>query len=1149
MASQPPSELRLEVAADVLFNGSTRRAPSGLCEVELVLDNEDGRFGGGRPEVSVMRRLRRDGDSTYLLNRLPVRRLDVQEALADAGLGRELHAIVSQGRVEAILMSRPADRRGYIEEAAGLGKYKRRRHRALGKLARVEANLARARDLEAELKARLRPLALQASAAERAAALVGEIDGARIELAGSQIAAARRQRARNAAELERVNAERAALDAAIAGSSADRERIESELAGLVGEQERAAERFWGLANGLDRLASRRDGLAERLALLADDRRRALLRAERLDVEAAAAAEAAATAAAAAEEQAALLAAGEGGADEDELGRLQARAGEALDAALAARRELAELDGRTARARHEVEEATQRAEGAGRRAAQLVDEATRRAAARGALEAELGAADAAVLAVTVRLGEAQAAVQATRATADEARETERIARAARSEAVARAGAARTRVDAAERAAARGDGLGPAVRRLRERGAEVALDLVVVPPGLEAAVAAALGWRAGEAVARVAADAVALLADDDLAGAALLCLDRLAPRPAPERGTPLASLVTLAPGAPAGLLDGIAVVDDAAELAAITRGIAVTRDGRGLDADRGLAFRAGSAGAAVLALRREHDEAAAAAGDATATAGAAEERFAVVAATLVAVEDAERTARAAVQEASRAADEAARRQRDAMRAADAAARDDERAAERLVASREEEERHRERVEAGTAELDQLVARRSETERRHTELAAAHAALEETRAELAERVALSRAVRAAATERVARARADRDRHAATADRAARRAAAARATGESIAAIEGLLPRTIELLGRVRDRVEHLRRPDQELLDSLERRAGELTAAMTAGSERDHDLQRQARELAGRGTALEVEGAHAEERLGDLTRRRREVAERSGIEPIDRVDPLPADEEESLAARIERLERRREQLGAVNPLAQQEYDEARDRHEATAEQIGDLEGSIRELRRLIRDLTATIAERFDATYTEVERNFAEIVETLFPGGKGRLRLVEPEDPDAVTDLEADAEAEGEPEADDEAGTVPRGPAEPGVELEISPAGKQIAKLGILSGGEKALAAIAFLFAIMLARPCPFYVLDEVDAALDDANVERFLTLVERFRDHAQFIVITHQKRTMEAADVLYGVTMAGDGISKVVSRRLPRDTAPDRSLDATPA
>ena len=210
------------------------------------------------------------------------------------------------------------------------------------------------------------------------------------------------------------------------------------------------------------------------------------------------------------------------------------------------------------------------------------------------------------------------------------------------------------------------------------------------------------------------------------------------------------------------------------------------------------------------------------------------------------------------------------------------------------------------------------------------------------------------------------------------------------------------------------------------------------------------------------------------------------------------------ALAVRLSRVERRLETLGAVNPLAREEYEAAKGRADETAEQIADLEASLRELSRLVRDLTRTIAERFEATFADVERGFVEVVETVFPGGRGRLRLVDAAAP------AADPDAEGADDADDEGERLP---LEPGVELEISPAGKRIQSLQMLSGGEKALAAIAFLFALMLARPCPFYVLDEVEAALDETNIERFLALVERFRDRAQFVVITHQKRTMEAA------------------------------------
>jgi chromosome segregation protein len=197
------------------------------------------------------------------------------------------------------------------------------------------------------------------------------------------------------------------------------------------------------------------------------------------------------------------------------------------------------------------------------------------------------------------------------------------------------------------------------------------------------------------------------------------------------------------------------------------------------------------------------------------------------------------------------------------------------------------------------------------------------------------------------------------------------------------------------------------------------------------------------------------------------------------------------------------------VNPLAQQEYDEEKERLVELSSQRADLEASLEELHKLRDDLARTVEERFAETFTSVQANFAEVAATLFPGGEGRLRLTEPED-------------------DEE---------QPGIEVELRPAGKKVTRLSLLSGGEKALGAISFLFALFLARPCPFYLLDEVEAALDDTNIGRFVELLRRYSDRAQFIVITHQKRTMEAADILYGVTMGANGVSQIVSRRLPRE------------
>jgi chromosome segregation protein len=249
-------------------------------------------------------------------------------------------------------------------------------------------------------------------------------------------------------------------------------------------------------------------------------------------------------------------------------------------------------------------------------------------------------------------------------------------------------------------------------------------------------------------------------------------------------------------------------------------------------------------------------------------------------------------------------------------------------------------------------------------------------------------------------------------------------------------------------------------------------------------------------------VEAARLEAEADEARRR---------LESANADEPADGDDREQLLATVERLERRRETLGQVNPLAHEEYQAEKERLEELVAQRADLEASLAELEKLRAELTETVERRFAETFDAVGRHFADVTATLFPGGEGRLRLTEAED-------------------DEE---------EAGVEVELRPAGKGVQRLSLLSGGEKALGAIAFLFALFLARPCPFYLLDEVEAALDDTNIGRFVELLRRYSDRAQFVVITHQKRTMEAADVLYGVTMGGEGVSQVVSRRLPREEA----------
>jgi chromosome segregation protein len=280
---------------------------------------------------------------------------------------------------------------------------------------------------------------------------------------------------------------------------------------------------------------------------------------------------------------------------------------------------------------------------------------------------------------------------------------------------------------------------------------------------------------------------------------------------------------------------------------------------------------------------------------------------------------------------------------------------------------------------------------------------------------------------------------------------------------------------------------------------------------------------------TGAEVAAQQVRDTAADVERDLNDLAGRLGLEAQPATEPLPEDEREALDARVERLNRRREQLGPVNPLAKQEYDEAVAHVDELEEQRGDLESALAELEGLIAETDRRIRESFEETFEAAAKNFEEVVEHLFPGGRGRLRLVQSEGPRAVI---AGEEA---PDAEDAApaGEEDEQP-EAGVEIEVTPPGKSSKRLSLLSGGEKSLVALAFMFAVFLARPCPFYILDEVEAALDDINIDRFLQLVRRYSDRAQFIVVTHQKRTMDAADTLYGVSMGGDGISRVISRRL---------------
>jgi chromosome segregation protein len=391
------------------------------------------------------------------------------------------------------------------------------------------------------------------------------------------------------------------------------------------------------------------------------------------------------------------------------------------------------------------------------------------------------------------------------------------------------------------------------------------------------------------------------------------------------------------------------------------------------------------------------------------------------------------------------------------------------------------------------------------------------------------------ALAAERRLAERAERERH-----ERERRLALERARLEEDDRLAPVAQRLVAALASAGEAVVARQAALQAELDA-DRAAGErLAADLRAGAAAENAAQTRLHGSAEAVTRAEVRAQQARDRAAEVGATLSELATKLGLDPEPAGDPLAGGERDALAARIERLQRRREQLGPVNPLAQDEYAEAVAHVEELEARREDLEDALRELKGLIRDTDIRIREAFEETFTAAARNFEEVAEQLFPGGRGRLRLVredagprpvlggaEPDESSPSDEERLEQIAESEESGDPDDGM--------GVEIEITPAGKSTKRLTLLSGGEKSLTALAFLFAVFLARPCPFYILDEVEAALDDLNIDRFLAVLRRFSDRAQFIVVTHQKRTMEAADCLYGVSMAGNGVSKVVSRRLP--------------
>ena len=1010
LGEQSALAVRGQSMQDVIFAGGHGVGSRSAAEVEVVIADAEG-GAAGFSELSILRRIDRSGNGEYRLNGARCRLVDVLEALSDTGLGKEMHSVVSQGRIEAIVHSQARDRRLLIEEAAGLGKHRKRRRRAELKLARTEDNLARALDVEREARARLRPLHRQAEAAELHARLERQSLEAELALGHDALAGAEQDLAAAEAAATAARARARAAEEGLAAVAVRRTAAEEALAAHARAREDLSSRTFAARSAAERIAMRRE------------------RANEV----------------------------EHGAREGQARR--AAELEQLGAALAAP---AVDDGHEERIRAMQAELRGLEEQAERR---IESEVTGLEEERARLAESAETLSTAVLARREELGFAEAG-------ADAARRGLRAARIAAS-------------TARDRAAQAGAELAATTRFLRAfapaPGGGVALaDELGVGPDDRAAVAAVLGPRLRAALVSGLGEARDVLDSAGAAGgAALLSGSGHASSPDARRGDPPAPgavplLARISPSRAAAepaerLLGHVWLVDSLEALAEDFRGVAVTPSGRVYDGSvREVRQAVHGEEDRLLAALARRDELVSASTEAASAEAAALAGEGVAAEAVVAAD--------AVREEAEGSLRLAARERDA-------------AADALEAL---ERRIRHRREAPGEGPD--AVRRAELT---SELRAARLGVEQATAEQARR-----------TERAARLRLRLEADAAL-------LAAAGAGGAA--------------LGRVAEAVEERRLAlEAELHEG--QAAGEAPAArLRECALEEPRLQEELRHASAEVTATEVSAQRLRDARADAGGELDRVAGLLGVDPAAPAERLTEEERADLGARVERVARRRAALGPVNPLAESEYAEAVEHVEELEAQRTDLETALAELQGLIRDTDKAVRESFEETFAATARNFEEVVPLLFPGGRGRLRLVRPEGPRAVLgggDEPADTEpAEHEP-AEQEAG----------VEVEVTPAGKSTKRLSLLSGGEKSLVALAFLFAVFLARPCPFYILDEVEAALDDLNIDRFLRLVTAYSKRAQFIVVTHQKRTMDAADRVYGVSMGADGVSKVVSRRLAR-------------
>ncbi|WP_221353891.1 AAA family ATPase [Streptomyces beigongshangae] len=1196
MGEQGAKSLRGGKMEDVIFAGTTGRPPLGRAEVSLTIDNSDGALPIEYAEVTITRIMFRNGGSEYQINGDTCRLLDIQELLSDSGIGREMHVIVGQGRLDSVLHADPMGRRAFIEEAAGVLKHRKRKEKALRKLDAMQVNLARVQDLTDELRRQLKPLGRQAAVARRAAVIQADLRDARLRLLADDLVRLRGALQAEVADEAALKERKEAAEAELGRALRQEAELEDEVRRLAPRLQRAQQTWYELSQLAERvrgtvsLADARVKSAtaqppeERLGRDPEDLEREAARVREQEAELEAALEAA---------EHALEDTVAHRADLERELALEERRLKDVARAIADRREgLARLSGqvnaarsRAVSAQAEIDRLAAARDGAQDRAVAAQEEYEQ-------LKAEVDGLDA-------DDGELAGRYEAARGALADAESALTAAREAATSAERRRAATQARHDALALGLRRKDGTG-ALLAAKDRLSGLlgpAAGLLSVAPGHEVALAAAFG-AAADAVAVTtpasAADAIRLLRKQDAGRAALLlagapdpagapdtpatpvtppppairpgdgfrhtseaahtvaglhahdgahvhdgvrgdggvCGDGGVPPRAPAAGPPYAADLVRAPAglmpAVRRLLRDVVVVgtlEDAEDLVRTRPELtAVTAEGDLL----GTHFaQGGSAGApSLLEVQASVDEAAAELEELGALCeelGAAQSRAAEVRGERAAlVEELGERRRAGERERSRVAQQLGRLAGQARGAAGEAERSTAaaaRAQEALDRALEEAEELAERLavaeetpveeEPDTSARDRLAADGANARQTEMEARLQVRTHEERVKGLAGRAdSLDRAARA---EREARARAEQRR--------------ARLRHE--AAVAGAVA------SGARQLLAHVE-------VSLSRADRERTAAESARARREQDLavaRGQGRDLKAELDKL-TDSVHRGEVLGAEKRLRIEqletkALEELGVEPAglvaefgpDRPVPpsLPAEGEElpedpehprnrprpfhraEQEKRLRTAERAYQQLGKVNPLALEEFAALEERHNFLSEQLEDLKKTRTDLFQVVKEVDQRVEQVFTEAFRDTAREFEGVFSRLFPGGEGRLILT---DPDNMLTT--------------------------GVDVEARPPGKKVKRLSLLSGGERSLTAVAMLVSIFKARPSPFYVMDEVEAALDDTNLQRLIRIMEELQEVSQLIVITHQKRTMEVADALYGVSMQGDGVSKVISQRL---------------